>query len=58
MDERGTGTIDGTVDSVIFRNQDNGYTVLRLRLASGEAATVVGCIPGVSEGEGLTATGK
>ena len=58
MDERGTATIDGSVNSVVYRNQDNGYTVLRLRLASGETATVVGCIPGVSEGEGLTATGK
>lgn len=50
--------LEGKVDQVVFRNEDNGYTVLRL-LAEGldEPATVVGCMPGVSVGETLTVTG-
>ncbi len=58
MDERDEGIIDGTVDSVVFRNQENGYTVIRLKLTGGGTATVVGCLPGVSAGEGLTVTGR
>ncbi len=50
--------LQGKVDSVVYRNDENGYTVLRL-LAEGldEPATVVGCMPGVSVGETLTVTG-
>ncbi|MFG6372667.1 MAG: ATP-dependent RecD-like DNA helicase [Oscillospiraceae bacterium] len=50
--------LEGKVDSVVYRNEENGYTVLRL-LAEGldEPATVVGCMPGVSVGETLTVTG-
>lgn len=50
--------LTGKVDSVVYRNEENGYTVLRL-LAEGldEPATVVGCMPGVSVGETLTVTG-
>ena len=50
--------LEGKVDQVVYRNEENGYTVLRL-LAQGldEPATVVGCMPGVSVGETLTVTG-
>lgn len=50
--------LKGKVDSVIYRNDENGYTVLRLA-AEGldEPATVVGCMPGVSVGEQLVVTG-
>ncbi len=50
--------LEGKVDSVVYRNEENGYTVLRL-LAEGldELATVVGCMPGVSPGETLAVTG-
>jgi len=50
--------LEGKVDSVVYRNEENGYTVLRL-LEEGldEPATVVGCMPGVSVGETLTVTG-
>ena len=50
-------SIDGTVDAVIFQNEENGYTVLRLEVGAPEPVTVVGCIPGVAPGEGLTVTG-
>ncbi len=50
--------LQGSVSQVIFRNEENGYTVLRLS-AEGheEEVTAVGCMPGVSPGERLTVTG-
>ncbi|MBQ9492281.1 MAG: ATP-dependent RecD-like DNA helicase [Oscillibacter sp.] len=50
-------TVDGTVQNVIFRNEENGYTVLRLTTTDGESITVVGCIPGAVPGEGMSVTG-
>ena len=47
----------GTVKSVIFQNQENGYTVLRLDVGGDEDVTVVGCLPFTAPGEGLTVTG-
>ncbi len=49
--------IEGTVDAVIYQNEENGYTVLRLDLGDGEPVTVVGCVPGVAPGETLWAQG-
>lgn len=50
--------ISGTIRSVIFQNEENGYTVLRLDMGDADEATVVGCLPFASPGEGLTAAGK
>ncbi len=50
-------TVEGTVENLIFQNEDNGYTVLCLVTDQGEAITVVGCIPCVAPGEGMTVTG-
>ena len=41
----GRCTIDGTILQLIFQNEENGYTVLRLVTTDGEAVTVVGTIP-------------
>ena len=49
--------IEGTVMQVVFRNEENGYAVLRLVEETGELLTVVGCIPGVVQGERLAAVG-
>ncbi len=49
--------IDGTVMSVVFRNEENGYTVLRLKTLDG-VVTAVGVLPGVTAGEGLTLSGS
>ena len=38
--------LDGTVSSVIYRNEENGYTILRLEAPeAGEEVTVVGTMP-------------
>ena len=50
--------LTGTVDSVVYQNAENGYTVLRLDTGEEEPVTVVGCIPGVAPGETLTARGS
>ncbi len=52
MQELELTALEGTVQTVIFQNPENGYTVLRLRSA-GETVTAVGTLPGVSAGEGL-----
>ena len=49
--------IEGTVESVIYQNQENGYTVLRLDGGEGQTLTVVGCMPGVAPGEGIAVEG-
>jgi len=51
-------TVEGGVDAVIFQNEENGYTVLLLRVdGEDEPITVVGCIPCAAAGEGMTVTG-
>ena len=61
MDEanelRGSLQLIGTVKSVIFQNEENGYTVLRLVTEEGELITVVGCIPCAAPGEHLGVSG-
>ena len=48
----------GTADSIIYKNEENGYTVLRLRDENGEMVTVVGCFPYVAPGESMIISGK
>ncbi|MBE6940140.1 MAG: ATP-dependent RecD-like DNA helicase [Ruminococcaceae bacterium] len=50
-------TVEGTVQSIIFQNEENGYTVLSLLTDQGEILTVVGCVPCAAPGESLTVTG-
>lgn len=49
--------LQGTVDSVLFTNPDNGYTVLVLEQTDGEQHTITGCLPFASPGERIIATG-
>ncbi len=49
--------IKGTVTTVIFRNKENGYAVLRLKSDEYGDITVVGTIPAASVGEQLMVTG-
>jgi len=49
--------IEGTVENVLFRNAENGYTVIDLD-AGGELITVVGELGEVEEGEGLILEGS
>ena len=58
-------TVDGTVKSVVFRNEDNGFTILHVTLASNGAfrlaereVTVLGTCAAAWEGEELHAVGQ
>ena len=50
--------INGTVSAVIFRNDENGYGVVKLELDSGENVTAVGCLPYIAPGEMISAEGS
>ena len=57
MEEYTDNQIEGTVSSVIFQNEENGYTILRLKTEHDEI-TAVGCMPGVAPGELLSLQGR
>ncbi|MDO4749501.1 MAG: ATP-dependent RecD-like DNA helicase [Eubacteriales bacterium] len=50
-------SLNGTVQAVLFQNEENGYTVLRLENDDGDPVTVVGCLPFASPGELLSLQG-
>ena len=50
-------TIKGYVDHIIFRNSDNGYTVMVVN-CDGEELTCVGQLPFISDGEIIEAQGN
>ncbi len=51
--------IVGTVKSVVFHNEENGYTIMQVAVESREdAVTVLGNLPAVVEGEDIRASGK
>ena len=50
-------TVRGTVDDIIFRNDENGYTVAVID-CSGAPLTVVGYFPAIGEGEVVECEGK
>ncbi len=57
--------LEGSVESIVFRNEDNHYTVARFRpnesghlLRTNELTTIVGALPGVQVGELLAIEGE
>ncbi len=50
-------TITGFVDHIVYRNADNGYTVLNL-ISGGEEITCTGIFHVISEGENIEAKGE
>src|SRR5712691_3260178 len=57
-------TLEGSVESIVFRNEDNHYTVARFRpndsgrLFRDDLTTIVGTLPGVHVGELLLVEGE
>lgn len=49
--------LEGAVSAVIFQNEENGYTILKLDV-HGEEVTVVGPMAGVAPGEYLSVRGR
>lgn len=50
--------LEGTIAQIIFYNQDNYYTVAKLKLSSGKLATVVGNLPPLYTGEAVLLKGE
>ncbi len=57
-DLQGLEKILGTVDGVIYQNEENGYAILDFGTQNDELITVVGTLPYVGEGDTLTLYGK
>lgn len=55
--EKELAVVSGEIEAVVFRNDENGYAVLKVRLDDTTQATLVGCIPYVFPGELITAFG-
>lgn len=54
--EERASRIEGTILNIVYRNAENGYTVMRLR-SGDDTLTAVGCVPGAAAGERLTMDG-
>ncbi|MBQ3482998.1 MAG: ATP-dependent RecD-like DNA helicase [Clostridia bacterium] len=54
----GLERLAGSVEGVIFSNEENGYAILDFGTEQGELVTVVGTLPYVAEGDELTVFGK
>ncbi len=50
--------LSGTVSAIVYNNEENGYTVLRLAESGGTTETVVGCFPCAAVGEAIVVTGR
>jgi len=51
-------SVSGIVDSIIYQNEENGYTVCELEDPSGDPVTVTGVIPYLTEGDKITVYGE
>ena len=49
--------VQGTIASVIFKNQENGYAIVEVKTAD-DVITVVGTMPYITIGERITAVGR
>jgi exodeoxyribonuclease V alpha subunit len=58
LDPDAVAALRGTLERVVFHNEENGYTVMRLRVqGKADPITVVGVMPAPQPGIGLAVTG-
>ena len=57
-DNEGLLSIEGSVEKIIYQNEENGYTVCEIFTPSDELFTLVGNMPYLSEGETISALGN
>ncbi len=57
-DERGLISMTGTVESVIYSNEENGYAICDLGTEDDEIVTIVGTLPYIGEGDHVTVFGR
>ena len=58
IEENGLLKLSGTVEHVIYANEENGFAICDLGTEEGELITVTGLIPYVGEGDVLTVYGR
>ena len=58
IEEDDVCTVEGSVEGIIYSNEDNGYTILELITDKNELLTAVGIMPYIGEGETLKVYGK
>jgi exodeoxyribonuclease V alpha subunit len=51
-------SLEGTIESIVYYNPDNGYTVCRFALEDGRQFTIIGTFPPLSPGEVLRVSGR
>lgn len=51
-------SVSGIVDSIIYQNEENGYTVCEIENTDGDPVVITGIIPYLSEGDKITAYGE
>ena len=56
--EKGLERLDGTVEHIVYYNEENGYTICDLATSDDEMITVVGLMPMTGEGDRLSVYGK
>lgn len=58
IEEDGISVVEGSVEGIIYSNEDNGYTILELITDKNELVTAIGIMPYVGEEETLKVYGK
>ncbi|MFI3115461.1 MAG: hypothetical protein R3Y12_04880 [Clostridia bacterium] len=48
--------IEGTVSAIIFTNEENGYSVIKIDTSEGEI-TATGIMPQIAKGENISVSG-
>jgi exodeoxyribonuclease V alpha subunit len=56
--ENGLVQINGSVEQVIYSNEENGYTICDFGTDADELITIVGTLPYISEGDTLAVFGR
>ena len=57
LDEREYLIVRGTVQQIVYYNDENGYAVLRLAAENGAEVTATGTLPNIGLGEEVILTG-
>ena len=57
-DDAGLLRLTGSIEHVIYANEDNGFAICDLGTESGDLITITGTIPYVGEGDSVTVYGK
>lgn len=58
IDDAGLQRIAGSIEHIIFANQENGFAICDLGTEQGELVTITGSLPYIGEGDNVTVFGK